>query len=176
MPDPSREAYERVRRAFDRIVEHPAERWDDLLARHCGADSDLRQDVESLLAAHRAAVDPLVGRTIAQFRIDRLLARGGMARVYAATQLGPRREVAVKIMSPLFDVAAAQRRLANEAETLARLEHPGIARIYSFGTTSVHGDEIAYFAMELVRGAQSILDYATAHGLTIDQLREPVHA
>ena len=67
-----------------------------------------------------------------------------MASVHRA--LDPaRREVAVKLMDP----AAASERFAQEAVAAARLDHPGIVRVYSHGRDALGRD---YLVMELVEG------------------------
>src|SRR5688572_6739460 len=46
--------------------------------------------------------DPLVGRELGEFKLLRLIAVGGMGRVYEAEQRSPRRRVAVKVMASRF--------------------------------------------------------------------------
>lgn len=78
-----------------------------------------------------------------------------MGRVWRAEQEDPRREVALKVLR-----AAAppeyEYRFRREVELLASLEHPGLARVYTAGTSE---DGQPWLAMELVRG-QNILAYA----------------
>ena len=75
--------------------------------------------------------DPLLGCDIGSVTIERLIAEGGMGRVYEATQKKPNRTVAVKIMRPGLTSPSVLRRFEYEAEVLGRLQHPGIAHIYS---------------------------------------------
>lgn len=80
--------------------------------------------------------DPMIGRTLAdRYRIDGLLARGGMARVYKARDARLERDVAVKILSPPFadDPDFAARFLA-EARAAASLTHPSLVHVYDSGT------------------------------------------
>lgn len=97
-----------------------------------------------------------------RYRIVERLGAGGTGEVYRAQQLEPvRREVAIKIFradgSAEVDShrarRAAARRFEREARVLARLEHPGIARILDVGVTA---DGRRFLAMELVVGASIV--------------------
>jgi predicted Ser/Thr protein kinase len=85
-----------------------------------------------------------------QYRVERLLGRGGMGAVYLANELALDREVAIKVLPP--DRAEAEgegkARFRREARTAARLSHPNIVPLITFG--EVQG--IAYYVMGYVRG------------------------
>lgn len=100
----------------------------------------------------RVDVETAVPGAIGRFRITGKLGEGGMGIVYEAEQDTPSRTVALKVMRPLLAGDAAVQRFRLEAEVLARLEHPGIARIFEVGTLDVGGGSQPFFAMELVRG------------------------
>lgn len=88
--------------------------------------------------------------SIEGFEIVAELGRGGMGVVYEARQLVPERAVALKVVRGSQYVDAATLRLfQREIRVLARLEHPGIARLFDAGCTD-EGEH--WFAMELVRG------------------------
>ena len=75
----------------------------------------------------------LVGKTIAHFRIDRLLGQGGMGSVYQATDVNLERQVALKVMHPHLSAQEPfQKRFMQEARAVASLDHPGIVRVLSF--------------------------------------------
>ena len=84
-------------------------------------------------AAETASSAPLP-RQIGRYRIVRLIAQGGMGAVYEAVQDQPQRTVALKVIRPGCASPSLLRRFEREAHVLARLEHPGIARIYDAGT------------------------------------------
>src|SRR5262245_47493178 len=87
---------------------------------------------------------------IGDYRIVGQFGRGGMGVVYEAEQQSPRRIVALKVIrgdGGVDDASIAMFR--REAEVLALLEHPMIARIYESGRTP---DGRHFFAMEAVRG------------------------
>ncbi|HKY37466.1 MAG TPA: serine/threonine-protein kinase [Polyangiaceae bacterium] len=81
------------------------------------------------------ASDPYLGRVIAgQFRIERVIGMGAMARVYLAQQLGLDRPVALKILhSELAGDEAATARLRREATIGGRLRHPNLAEVLMMG-------------------------------------------
>jgi serine/threonine-protein kinase len=89
------------------------------------------------------------GTAIGQFRLERLLGHGGMGTVYTAIDEMTGREVAVKLLRPdLVDHPDFVDRFKTEARTLARLDHPRIARLHGF---FAHGDDLL-MVMEYVRG------------------------
>jgi serine/threonine protein kinase len=87
---------------------------------------------------------------LGDFRIIRLLGKGGMGEVYEALQSNPERPVALKVLAPwLANDEHALQRFWREAKVPAILDHPGIVRIISTGKTE---DGVAYYTMHLVRG------------------------
>jgi eukaryotic-like serine/threonine-protein kinase len=108
---------------------------------------------------------------IGPYRILRLLGEGGMGAVYEAEQVFPHRSVALKVIRAGFATSAMIVRFENEAQALARLQHPGIAQIYDAGTAETPFGRQPYFAMELVDG-QSLLDYCHTHQLDVRQRLE----
>lgn len=114
----------------------------------------------------REAVDPLLGTTVGGVLLERLIGEGGMGRVYLGRQSAPQRPVAVKVVRQGIGTAAVLRRFEREAESLARLRHPGIASIHVYGTVMSVGVETPYFVMEYVAGGMPVTEYAAANGLT----------
>jgi len=113
------------------------------------------------------AADPLPGTVVGGVRIVRLLAEGGMGRVYEGIQEQPARAVAVKVLRPVFVTDEARRRFRREAEILGTLDHPGIARIHTAGSCDILGTSLPYLVMELVPGARPLVAYADAEGLDV---------
>lgn len=92
-----------------------------------------------------------------QFRITRLIGRGGMGAVYAGIQLSLGRDVAIKLLpAALGHDPVFKARFEREAKTLAKLKHPCIVTIYDIGETP---DGHLYFSMEMVQGTdlQSVI-------------------
>lgn len=106
------------------------------------------------------------GEMLGDVTITRLIADGGMGRVYEGVQGRPSRPVALKVVRPGLLSPAAMRRFEHEAAILGRLTHPGIARIYSAGVQRVRGCDLPYFVMEYVEQGRSITDYATEQRLS----------
>ena len=72
-----------------------------------------------------------IGRHVGHFEILEMLGRGGMGEVWKARDTQLKRDVAIKVLPDAF--ASNPERLARfqrEAEVLASLDHPNIARIY----------------------------------------------
>ena len=87
---------------------------------------------------------------VPRFQLIEKLGEGGFAVVYRALQREPvRREVAVKVLKAQVATEHVLARFETERQTLARMEHPGIARLWDAGRTQ---DGQPFFAMELVRG------------------------
>jgi WD40 repeat protein len=84
--------------------------------------------------------------SIAGFRLLDVLGEGGMGTVYAGEQDAPRRPVAIKVLHSTSTSALA--RFLAEAEIMARLDHPGIAKVLEAGEADGH----PYFVMERVEG------------------------
>jgi tRNA A-37 threonylcarbamoyl transferase component Bud32 len=90
-----------------------------------------------------------VGTRIAgRYRLDRLLASGGMAQVWEATDETLRRRVAVKILHDHLADPATIARFRAEGVTAARLTHPGVVAIFD---TCSH-DGLDAIVMEYVDG------------------------
>ncbi|MCA9938384.1 MAG: serine/threonine protein kinase, partial [Anaerolineales bacterium] len=91
----------------------------------------------------------LIGKQVGHYRVDALLGDGGMGTVYRAHDLNLGRTVAIKFMHAQFaHLPEFRARLTNEAQTVARLDHPSIVKIFDFGESS----EGLYIAMEYVDG------------------------
>jgi len=129
----------------------PAER-DAFLAAECGTDSQLHLEVQSLIAAHTTNVASSIvtsGTRLGDYEVTAFLAAGGMGQVYRArdTKLG--RDVALKILPPVFVSDPDRRaRFEREARLLASLNHPNIATIYGF----VESGSLSGLALELIDG------------------------
>jgi serine/threonine protein kinase len=91
----------------------------------------------------------MIGTTVATYRIVEKVGQGGMGTVYRAVDLMLEREVAVKILNrELSGEPRIVERFRSEAVTLARLNHPNIAMLYSLFVE--HGD--LFMVMEFLRG------------------------
>src|SRR5262245_12035235 len=141
------ERWQRINDLFLSALElKPAER-DSLLNEVCANDYDLRQEVESLLAAHADAPEfieepvvgaalrlldddhtgPTTGQLIGHYEIVSLLGAGGMGEVHLAKDLRLGRQVAIKLLPLRFTTEVDRvRRLQQEAQAASALNHPNI--------------------------------------------------
>ena len=97
-----------------------------------------------------------VGVTLSdRYRLQRLIATGGMGQVWESVDTRLGRQVAIKVLKAEFssDPEFVERFRA-EARTVAMLNHPGIASVYDYGETELDAGEgrTAYLVMELVNG------------------------
>ncbi len=172
------ERFERAMEIFLKAVDLPTGQRDSLIARECGTDTALRDEVQSLLAhdgddamvatdlsgAAQVLWDDLASASatltlpeqIGSYRIVREIGRGGAGVVYEARQDSPSRTVALKVLSSGTTQNELVRRFQREAELLGRLRHPGIAQIFEAGVADMGGARAsvrqAYIAMELIDG------------------------
>jgi len=179
-----RERWEQLERLFAQGLTLPEAQRAAWLARACGVDVQLRQDVEELLHAHTGAgvldtppltadaADAVViapslapGTRIGAWRVDELAGRGGMGEVYAAlrTDTGFTQRGALKLLR--FEAIGELARFHAERQILARLEHPGIARLLDGG---VAPDGRPYTVLEYVEGV-SLLDYCNARHASLGE-------
>jgi serine/threonine protein kinase len=84
-----------------------------------------------------------------QYRIERLLGRGGMGAVYLAHELALDRDVAIKVLTALHSNDLDRlRRFEQEARAAGQLNHPNILTVHAIG----HHDGAPYLVTELLEG------------------------
>jgi tetratricopeptide (TPR) repeat protein len=154
-------------------LESPADRA-RYLDQACGADQQLRAQVEELLAAYpkveqflespacapAATVDEPVrerpGTVIGPYKLLEQIGEGGFGVVFMAEQQQPvRRKVALKVLKPGMDTRQVVARFEAERQALALMDHPHIAHVFDGGETPTGRP---YFVMELVKGVP-VTDY-----------------
>jgi hypothetical protein len=162
------EQQRRVARLFEAAVDLDSTRVASFVAAEAADDAAVRNEVLSLLASHSRAgtflQQPIAdaapelfgddlalapGTTVGPYAIVRELGRGGMGRVYLATDSRLGRTVALKALAPdLLRDPAQRERLRREARAAASLSHPGICTVYALD--DVDGE--LYIATEVVDG------------------------
>jgi serine/threonine-protein kinase len=91
----------------------------------------------------------LVGRRFERYKIHAEIGRGGMARVYRATDTILGRSVALKVLSPqLASDPEFSARFRREGKIVAGLQHPHIVTLFDIGES----EGIQYLAMEFIDG------------------------
>jgi serine/threonine-protein kinase len=83
-----------------------------------------------------------------RYAIDREIARGGMATVYAARDLRHGRRVAIKVLRGELSAAVGAERFLAEIRVTASLVHPHILPLFDSGS----GDGLLWYAMPFVEG------------------------
>ncbi len=157
--------WQRVKEIFECVVDLDASQREAYLQSHCGADTNLRQQVERMLCADAASgtVDEeeeepeasafAVGDVLAnRFTIRRLIGSGGMGEVYEAEDQKLGERVAIKAVHPeLASDSRFRERFRREIQLARQVAHPNICRIHDLLDDASHPDCVA-FTMELVEG------------------------
>jgi predicted Ser/Thr protein kinase len=142
--------WQRIREVFEDLVERDADEARADLARLQAREPDVASEVASLLDHHSRAGqflsvpaianDPEAfddapvapGEMIGAYRVEREVGRGGMGRVFLATDTRLQRAVALKLLPAAVASHPGQReRLRREARAAAALTHPGICTVYA---------------------------------------------
>jgi serine/threonine protein kinase len=92
--------------------------------------------------------DYLIGQRLANYRVERLLGRGGMASIYLGRDVKLDRPVAIKTIDVLTRDVAYAERLVHEARIVAKWRHENIVQVYY----ADQQDGLYYFAMEYIDG------------------------
>jgi serine/threonine-protein kinase len=91
----------------------------------------------------------MIGQVFGNYKVTQKLGEGGMGEVFRGVDMMLEREVAIKFLRPeLASQAQVVERFRSEAVTLAKLQHPNIATLYSFMR---QGDSFV-MVLEFVRG------------------------
>jgi non-specific serine/threonine protein kinase/serine/threonine-protein kinase len=162
------ERWDRIKQIVADALDLGREQRPQFLDEACGADAELRGDVETLLRADEPNsafldLDRLPER-VGPYRVVREIGRGGMGTVY----LGERddgqfeQRVALKVIKRGMDTDAVLRRFYAERQILARLQHPNITRLLDGGTF----DHRPYFVMEYLEG-EPLVEYCRVRNLPV---------
>lgn len=185
------DAWSAIEAAFDEALSLPSAEHAAFLDR---LDPSLRAEVAALLANHHSedaafehvvgavagawqdattneVTTTLVGRRIGAYTITAIAGQGGMGAVYRARRDDGQfeQDVAIKLVRHGYESAAAVERFRQERQILARLTHPGVARLLDGGAAlDEAGRDVPYLVMEFVEG-RSITSYCRDGALTIRQ-------
>ena len=162
------ERWSQVKTLLDRALARPAHERDIFLRRACGKDEELYAEVSHLVKAHtsdselirkhpetapvEAQRDPRIGTVVKnRYRIRSRLGSGGVGVVYLAEDLNlMSRLVVVKFLHEQGRSDPAKLvKFLQEAEALARLDHPGIVAAVDADATS---DGAHFLVMQYVDG------------------------
>jgi hypothetical protein len=152
---------------LDRVLALPVAERSTFVQQHTTDDPRLRDEVLTLLAGletrgdllDRPAADALSrpapamelrpGHRVGAYRVVALLGRGGMGEVYRAERADGQFEHQIALKLLRQDAVEHLGLFVSERRILAKLEHPGVARLYDAG---IGDDGRPYMVMELVEG------------------------
>ena len=159
--------WDRLQTLFhDAVDRAPVER-EAFLRDACADDPALAQEVLAAIAEDEQgdslldqgverAAEQMIGpnaperlREIGPYRLVRTIGEGGMGVVFLAERIDLGTSAAIKILRDAWLSPSRRQRFATEQRTLARLNHPGIARLFDAGTLA---DGTPWIVMELVDG------------------------
>ena len=176
--------WHRLDQIFTEAVEQPAGMRADFLARTCGADVGMRDEIASLLTAAEQSGDFLSapaldvfarqisregwsvqpGDRIASYTVERRLGAGGMGEVWRARDDRLGRDVAIKLLLPHpSDAAGRVHAFRHEARAAGALNHNNVLTVYDVGD---HGGA-PYLVTECLEG-ESLRARLSAGALSVD--------
>lgn len=183
--DPER--WQTVERLFHQALEMPGPDRATWLEKSCGADAELRAEVESLLSSdsdqpheflEKQVATAIVAtakeldqeklpRRVGPYRLLERIGRGGMGTVYLAERADGEfhKRVALKMVQPGMDTEFILARFRRERQVLARFDHPHIGRLLDGGTSA---EGAPYLVMEFIDG-DWITRYSEKHNLELKQ-------
>jgi len=180
------ERWQRVEAIFQDALDRPAQERASFLEEACRHDEELRNEADTLIAAHESAGEFIeqpalaqdarfifaqtggdkVGHEVGSYRIVQRLGAGGMGEVYLAEDSRLDRLVALKLLPAYF--AADDDRLARfqrEARSASALNHPNIITIHEVGET----EDVRFIATEFIDG-KTIQELISQGELTLGEV------
>jgi eukaryotic-like serine/threonine-protein kinase len=163
--------WQQVKAALHELMQLQPEARLAHLSRMGDVDPSLRTELDALLAANDEVSpdflsvpaialetldelplrDPMLGRRLGPYRILERIGAGGMGEVYRAIRADDeyQHQVAIKLVHSGFASSFVLKRLRQERQILAGLDHPNITRLLDGGTTP---EGVPYLVMELIDG------------------------
>jgi len=184
--------WKRVEALYRTAQEKPPEERELFIKGACCGDEALEREIFSMLAAQKRLGDfmatpplekridqemasilfekedrSLLGTLVGPYRLNQVIASGGMGTVYLATRTEDSftQEVAVKLIRGGVQSRDIIRRFFRERQILADLDHPNIAKLLDGGTTE---DGLPYLVMEYIKGS-AIDEHCDLHKLSITE-------
>jgi serine/threonine-protein kinase len=177
--------WERIQLIFNEAVALPPAEREAFVTTACAEDAELCAEVIAMLDKDLSDTS-LLGRDLTEvaggifgrseagsparefgpYRLKRVLGEGGMGVVWLAERADTGGQVAIKFLPHSGLSPWRRERFVQEIKTLAKLQHPLIARLYDAGALD---DGTPWFVMEYVDGIR-LTDYCRTHHLTIDQV------
>lgn len=139
---------------LDETVAYPPETERSIL----GEDDSFFEDIDDGFPE----VDDLIDRTLGQYKVETVVGRGTMGRVYRAEHLGLGRACAIKVMNPglVAKLPQIRERFWAEARAVANLLHPHVVTVHNLGSDRGYH----YIEMEYIPGGNSLKDALVREG------------
>jgi hypothetical protein len=176
--------WHRVEQLFTETAGRPPAERAAFLARSCGPDAGMREEVASLLTAMERSGDFLTtpaldvfarqisregwsvqpGDRVASYTVERRLGAGGMGEVWRARDERLGRDVAIKLLLPHpSNVEARLRAFRQEARAAGALNHTNVLTVYDIGDH----EGAPYLVTECLEG-ESLRARLAAGALSVD--------
>jgi len=183
------ERWQQIEQLYSSALKQEPDQRETFLSDACQGDSELRRQVEKLLAQASEAPNystatlqqagapkvaagspPGAGQQLGPYRIEALLGAGGMGQVYRAVDTRLGRKVAIKISVEQFSG-----RFEREARAISALNHPHICTLYDVGALP---SGFSFLVTELVEGEtlRDWLKHAPAVERCIEVARQVLEA
>jgi serine/threonine protein kinase len=160
--------WEQINKLYYAALEVTEQQRASFLEAACGADAELRGEVESLLNTHeqvdgflgKPAMEEvakvmqdeppsLVGKQLGPYQVLGVIGAGGMGEVYKGRDTRLNRTVAIKVLPRhLSERADLRQRFEREARAIASLDHPHICALYDIGREQ----DIDFLVMQYLEG------------------------
>jgi serine/threonine protein kinase len=187
LPPMNIERANQIEEMYQAVLEIAESEREAFLRRKCGADEDLRREVESLLSfdevpssvldnspesliaemfIEQDGKDDLIGRKIGRYKVERLLGKGGMGAVYLAEDVRLKRWVTLKFLSSTgADNQNLMRRFEREVFAASALNHPNILTVHDFITE----EDMKIIVAEYIEG-ESLRDKMNGGQLPLNEV------
>lgn len=179
------ERWQKAKEIFNAALKREPSERASYLDEICDGDTEIRSEVESLLASHDEAnsflENPPIdgedltetkqlqisnGATFGHYEIVSQIGVGGMGEVYLALDKKLDRKVAVKILNEKFAKHEANlQRFVKEAKAASALNHPNILTIYEIGDAN----ETHYIVSEYIEG-ETLREVLNRQSLTLAEI------
>jgi serine/threonine protein kinase/tetratricopeptide (TPR) repeat protein len=174
----TRERWAQIQDLFHHVAELPAAEREQLLESE--GDREVAEVVRKMIAEDERGAS-LLDRDVSQvasrvldrpgmneigrYRLRGVLGEGGMGVVYLAERKDLGNLVALKVLRDAWLSPARRKRFAAEQSTLAKLNHPSIARLYDADALP---DGTPWFVMEYVDGVP-LTEFCSQHGCGVEE-------
>ncbi|GEM_PF-1485875 len=132
------------------LSKSPAERYQSGAELVGALQKALQVSSSAIVPDKPLTAENLIGQQLDEYRLDVLLGRGGMGRVYRGLDTNLDRTAAIKVIdTPFAATESYKERFKREAKAVARLKHANIVSVYRAG----EANGLLYIAMEYIEGS-----------------------